>query len=350
MDGLRASRHSAQKDKTLHQLLCSQMASTSKTAAYNGRLWSFSGDSDGWFYSSLIDDENESLGYHTSHGWRGDFNLSSEISSICTSGSRCIATSFGPDSQILYLPLDSESQAIRIIRIHPRVAHDIWTSDLQGSRLVLGASQQAVILNDTDQTGFQILKTNSDVLAVTQSENVVYTGSRDGNVLRFDTRLATSKGQSLLGDLFSSKTNSVTNLKVFRDWQLLVTNIDGNMATFDLRFPQGKTPLLTCSGHVNSYITKTPLAIDPSEDFVFAAGQDRRLRVWSLRTGGDPLYPDRSPPFASSSGAGERNLFDNIFDSPINALQVSEARDGICLWVTSHTDLYQYHLGQRTTT
>ncbi|KAH7914298.1 hypothetical protein BJ138DRAFT_1144264 [Hygrophoropsis aurantiaca] len=363
--GLRSSRYFAQKDGILHRILCSQIASTSKstrytlptlhggsltafqTTTYNGCMWSFAGDSSGWFYSSLIDSERESLGFHTSHGWRADFNLSSEISSICISGSLCIVTSFGPESKILHFPLDSESQAIHVIRINPHAAHDVWTSDLRGSRLVLGANKQALVFRNGGQSRFEGLKTQSDVFAVTQDENAVYTGSRGGSILRFDMRLAGTKGQEILGDTFTSKTNSVTNLKLLRDWQLLVANIDGSIATFDMRYLQARTPILTCFGHVNSYTTKTPLVIDTSEDFVFAAGQDRQVKVWSLRAGGSPLHYDRSPFPIFPPSPRNSNPFGIPFEHPINALQVSEDKDGVSLWVTSHMNLHKYDLGQR---
>jgi DDB1- and CUL4-associated factor 4 len=99
------------------------------------------------------------------------------------------------------------------------------------------------------------------------------------------------------------------------------------------------------------------IAVDPSEDLLFAAGQDCRIRAWSLRTG-QPLYPPVSSPSESSSSnsraAGglsravdDVNPFVTTFDSPIVALQVTEEREGMCLWAASADFLHRYDLGQR---
>lgn len=78
----------------------------------------------------------------------------------------------------------------------------------------------------------------------------------------------------------------------------------------DLRFARGPIPLMTFSGHINSYSNKLvrlfkrngtsqsksdriqALTVDPSEAFFFAAGQDMRIiiRAWSLHTG-NALHP-----------------------------------------------------------
>jgi WD repeat-containing protein 21A len=126
----------------------------------------------------------------------------------------------------------------------------------------------------------------------------------------------------------------VTNLKIFYDWQLLTSNIDGSLAMFDLRFPNNRTPIMSFTGNINTYTTKTPIAVDPHEQFLFAAGQDRRIRLWSLRTGGPPLV----------SPAG---VFQRPFEDPIRALQVVEEQEGVLgLWATSGAILYKYNLGQ----
>jgi WD repeat-containing protein 21A len=41
------------------------------------------------------------------------------------------------------------------------------------------------------------------------------------------------------------------------------------------------------------------------------------------------------------------NPFVTTFDSPIVALQVTEEREGMCLWAASADFLHRYDLGQR---
>ncbi|KAG1748732.1 WD40-repeat-containing domain protein [Suillus lakei] len=356
----RSSFRTTHKNKLMHQVSCSQVAQTShvasssilslthcaitafQTVSYNNNVHSFAGDAGGWFYSSVIG-PGEPVTGHTSHGWRPEFSLSSEastqpltISSICISGSRCIATSFGPESRILHFPLDLDSEDIRVTRVNNRSVRDIWTADFQGTRLVLGTNDQAVVIDDAaDRATVCFMKTGSDVFAVAQDNNIIYTGSRAGIVQRFDSRIASTKGDRIFNDPHTTQNNSVTNLKIFYDWQLLTSNIDGSLAMFDLRFPVNRTPVVSFTGNINTYTTKTPIAVDPHEQFLFAAGQDRRIRLWSLRTGGPPLVSPAS-------------VFQKPFEDPIRALQVVEEEEGVLgLWATSGAALYKYNLGQR---
>ncbi|KIJ62608.1 hypothetical protein HYDPIDRAFT_30208 [Hydnomerulius pinastri MD-312] len=231
---------------------------------------------------------------------------------------------------------------IRVMRIDSRVLYDVWTADLQGSRLVLGANKQAVVIDDiADRAAIHYLPTHSDVFALAQDDSILYTGLRNGNVLRFDTRVKRSKGDVLLDGLFTQRSSSITNLKLLRDSQLLVSNVDGSISTFDLRYPTSRTPLMTFTGNDNSYTIKAPIVTDPSEDILFAAGQDRRIRLWSLRTGGPPLVPELPD-------LTHQTAFQHQFEHPVRAMQVTEERDGMCLWAASGTELYKYSLGQRT--
>lgn len=82
-----------------------------------------------------------------------------------------------------------------------------------------------------------------------------------------------------------------------------------------------------------SHAVAQPIAVDPQEDFLFAAGQDRCVRLWSLRSGGPPLV---SP----------ANVFQKPFDDSVRALQVVEREGGMALWSASGTALHKYNLGQ----
>ena len=112
-------------------------------------------------------------------------------------------------------------------------------------------------------------------------------------------------------------------------------------------------------GHVNSYLGHLVslievvyidlelilclqgIAIDPDQDFLFAAGQDSRLRGWSLRTG-LPLCSESLPD-------NHATPFNSLFPSPISALQVTRdlGSNSLSLWAAYEHDLCRFHLGQR---
>ncbi|KAH0832092.1 hypothetical protein J3R83DRAFT_13001 [Lanmaoa asiatica] len=376
LSDIRSVLRTVHKDALIHQIQSSQILLTDKatrsiippegllsafqTVCHDGRVWSFVGDTLGWFYSSVVDKDHEEM--DTIDGWQRQFHLSSEapllqISSIGVSGTTCVATSFGPECRILYVPLDSSVEGIHTTRIDGRIVHDVWTADLQGSRLVLGnwsfvlrtisltsesgANKQAVVIEDIEVcASLQRLPTHSDVLALAQRRNILYTGLRNGRILQFDTRVQRSNVYPLF-DSVSQCTSSITGLKHLHDYQLLVSFIDGGISTFDLRFPI-RTPLLTFTGNFNTYTVRLPLATDPYEKFLFAAGQDNRIRLWSLITGGPTLHPD---PGTSSIN---QTVFQRPFEHHVAALQVVEEREGMCLWAASGTELCKYNLGHRS--
>lgn len=94
------------------------------------------------------------------------------------------------------------------------------------------------------------------------------------------------------------------------------------------------------------------IATSPCASYVFAAGQDNRVRGWSLRTG-DMLAP---LPHASQLEADPdiSQLFGHTFDDPVAAIHVTEgdggggaSANGLSLWTASGKQIYRYWLGQR---
>jgi len=55
----------------------------------------------------------------------------------------------------------------------------------------------------------------------------------------------------------------------------------------DLRVPH--KPLLSLNGH-RSEFSRLVVSTDASYHCVFAAGSDQHVRVWSARSGGEPLH------------------------------------------------------------
>ncbi|EIW80886.1 hypothetical protein CONPUDRAFT_82017 [Coniophora puteana RWD-64-598 SS2] len=361
IESLKRARDASQRERIRRQIQASQICQTSRvtrtvlplpdnvplasfeTTKRGSRTWSFAGDSLGWFYSSNASDEDD-VSTAFSNDWKAEFNLMSEVSSICTDQDLCIATAFGRESKILLFPLRETFVGITVLKISARYVHDIRASSLRGENLVLGASGQALLVSNvgTSHT-YTSLQTGSDVFSLLQDENVVYTGARNGNILRFDTRIEGSKPD----DLFRKTgrhggLTSITSLNRVREWQLLVGQIDGRLGTFDLRFVRSNHPLLTYTGNVNSYAITAPVTVDPHEDFLFAAGQDRRVRIWSVSTGGKPLN-DGMPPSMDSL-----RLFQRVYRHPICALKAvaGDGGTGTSLYVASGSDLCEYNLGE----
>lgn len=84
--------------------------------------------------------------------------------------------------------------------------------------------------------------------------------------------------------------------------------------------------------------------------YLFAAGQDRHIRAWSLHTGRPIVSPNQSPPPADPDLV---NL-SQALPEPIVALQVTEggggggaSPDGMSLWAASGKQIFRYWLGQR---
>ncbi|KAF9807350.1 hypothetical protein IEO21_08262 [Rhodonia placenta] len=208
------------------------------------------------------------------------------------------------------------------------------------------AAKRGILLPDIETgRGFQVLQTGSDVFAIQRRDNLVYVGARNGSISRFDTRLDTNNRQELLQSRFEPTRSSITHLSVVQEWQLLVSTIRGDLETHDLRFLRSTTPLMRLNGHINSYTIELGIAVDPSENYVFAAGDDCKLRGWSLHSG-DEIVP--SPPSPRDiESAATSSLFGKTFDNPIRALQVTESPMETCLWAASGSTLHQFWLGQR---
>ena len=127
---------------------------------------------------------------------------------------------------------------------------------------------------------------------------------------------------------------------------------------FDVRFVRQSAalhPLLSLKGHVNTYtynlvgrpfrlihsvlrLFPQGMAIDPPEDFLFAAGQDNQIRGWSLRNG-----HALEPPLSASP---EHNLFSRIFAHRVHAMQITSNTPSV-LWVGSGTSLECFELCKR---
>ncbi|GBE83050.1 hypothetical protein BKA93DRAFT_822511 [Sparassis latifolia] len=367
---MRGSLAGSRRRRTVHDVLAFHIATTSQgtshfitdaannavtafqvydDTSYNGGPFSvLAGDTQGWLYS---------LSGHTYNTIRRrELSMASSISAICRSGERCVAISFGQPCKIVI----QESHPVEtwtVLGLPQKVCHDVWTADLHECSLALGTAKKGILIPDiTTGRGMQSLDIGSDVLSVHQQPHLVYIGARNGGIHRFDTR-ETFERQAMFNSRFTSTRSSITHLSVVREWELLVSTIRGDLETHDLRFPRGSTPLMCFAGHVNSYTAKLGLVVDSTQDFVFAGGQDCRMRAWSLRTGQPALPPvlPCSTSYSSTAASDEQALppelqpFRRTFDLPVVAMQVTESERGTCLWAASAGELHRYNLGQQST-
>ncbi|KAF8158028.1 hypothetical protein B0H34DRAFT_657146 [Crassisporium funariophilum] len=360
-----------QRLRASHEILCSHYASTSRlshmdlpTLGYiqafcsttlGGRTWRFLGDSEGWLYSDkdFLSQDRDGV-----HCWEADATMQpdSPISSISVSGPLCVSTCLGTGKFVV----QNLAKEGRMYLMNMNGVSDIRTSHLQGTALVVGANKKAIHMSDVDViNSVQHLYTNSDVFAVTQQKHLVFTGSRNGSVDRFDMRMPKHRSQKLFDNRFGDRPrSSVYHLDFIGESELLMSHLNGDLVTFDMRYaPTTSTssPVRVYEGHVNTYTDNLGIAIDHEQDFLFAAGQDRRVRCWSLRTGAllsPPAVLKPEPSVASpyiSPTVADTNPFSMTFPEYVRALQVTEegGSAGTSLWAVCDKELYQYHLGQR---
>lgn len=313
-----------------------------KTAGDFGSCYVMLGDSRGWLYSLSDDTPDRVIKCKT------ELNIGSSVSAICSWGTRRVAASFGWPCKIFIRDVQPVERWT-ILSLPGVVCYDVATAVLQDRTLALGAGGKCVLVPDIENgMALQVLPTDSDVLSVSLDNNLVYAGTRNGFVNRFDSRLSQKNHQTILNYRFRRSPNSITHLNAIHQHALLVSTIQGDLEVHDLRFMRESEPLLQLSGHVCSSVTKLGLAIDPSEDFVFAAGQDHRLRGWSLRTGrripAQPINSRAAINHWQEAPAEQTRLFDVLFDESVVAMQVATYDTGLCLWAASGGDIYRMPL------
>ncbi|KAF9645783.1 hypothetical protein BDM02DRAFT_408804 [Thelephora ganbajun] len=280
-----------------------------------------------------------------------EFKMPSRISSISSSGTLCVATTFGSPCKIIVK--NAATAESFILSPGTKSVYDVWTSHLMGNSLALGKPfncihlrfktcmtifhpgmhRKGVFIPDVNASaGFHVLDTFSDVLAIYQEPNLVYTGARSGTIMRWDTRTWSHNQKPFLSNRY--KSTSITHLRTIGQDQLLVGSMDGRLELFDLRSPLESTPVTSFLGHVNSYSQKLPFAVDPSERFIFAAGQDKVIRAWSVLNG-QLLY---GPDVEAVTGKDVR-LLNTRFEEDVSDMQIVEDGCGLHFWYSTGSAL-----------
>ncbi|KAJ3764343.1 WD40-repeat-containing domain protein [Lentinula raphanica] len=341
---------------------CNSLITHQSATTEDGLTRRYIGDDRGWFYTGVV---------AQTYMWPPDINLhsQSEVSSIKVSGQTCVTTCFGPITKV----------AVQDLRVSGRTTlltfnkvHDVRGSHFQDGSLILGAKNKAVYIPDINESGYiQYLynSQNSDIFALDRDENIVYTGARNGSITRHDLRVPSEKhGHWLFQSRFSAQNNSrqprqassVSYLKLVKQSELIVSQMNGELCTYDTRFPLQNRPSRQFRGHRNSVTSRLGICVDPAHDFLFAAGEDYCIRGWSLRTGqalhaydgtSASTAPVSTAMLNSSSTSSSLNWFRNpfkaLFPKAVSTLQITEESDGsLCLWAGCQQTLYRYFLGQ----
>ncbi|KAJ7451581.1 hypothetical protein FB451DRAFT_1566104 [Mycena latifolia] len=361
--------------------LCAFRTATAPDA--DGRKRQFLGDARGWVYSrtstsslTSSSEEGEAEDEEEWTPWAPELCLhpASEISALCTAGSRCVAVCFGPATKICVQDVGVPG---RTYLLSLSAVRDVRAASLQDNALVLGAARTAVLLADIDAATVRTLDTGgSDVFAVAQQGPLIYAGTRAGTAHRFDARLPSKHAHALLPLDTSFNTSNSTSSSVRAPASsivavhptrvgtlLVVARADGRLASYDLRFP--REPAVTYVGHVGALAggARLGVALDPTERVLFAAGADRRLRAWAVGSGvpvhDTSVYSTRDAPSAgwrahdASNTAGSssahadpaRSPFAARFPAPLSALQAVDADGGTELWAGGGGEVWSWRLG-----
>ncbi|KAH7336935.1 hypothetical protein B0J17DRAFT_665501 [Rhizoctonia solani] len=274
---------------------------------------------DGAFPASCFDENGIYIGPIR---WFCDMGLMTKITAIDIIQDKVFVASFGPHAKIMVGALDvSQDTDVSAFILEPAKAHDLWTavfeSDGKTGSATLGLHGKAMYVQDLDnRMGMRTLHTGSDVMTICKRRDIVYTGERSGTVRLFDLRSdSVSTGSPLV-----KMDSMVTNVEVYRDWEMIAAAAKGDMRSFDIRFmraePGGKAkPLLEFKGHMNTHMNDLGFEILSSGDFVVAGGMDKKIRAWSTRTGEQVPSPSEGLPHALLD---ERALQDDILSIRAN--------------------------------
>lgn len=259
--------------------------------------------------------------------------------------------------------------------------------------LSTGAKNHAVYITDIfNQPRSTFFHTHSDVFSLTRqhvrlpslisllfasltTQDLVYAGTRNGSIHRFDLRIPPPPKNRVPATIIFPNSSTVLYMQPIHDVYFLSSYMNGQVrshfllhlhptsahrfscttsASQSLTLPSSVFLAMSTPIHLVSYVN-SPLflslisshqgiAVDSSSTFLFAAGQDRKLRAWSIPTA-QPLLP---PPSSSS-----HPFFSMEFPQPIQTLQTissphhlqEHVPSGITLWAGCGDELYTFHLG-----
>ncbi|KND03236.1 uncharacterized protein SPPG_02290 [Spizellomyces punctatus DAOM BR117] len=175
-----------------------------------------------------------------------------------------------------------------------------------GSIIAAGAKGKAIVIksweggNGNAQVRHLLMPGKTDVLAQAFDKmgTVLYSGCRDGSIHLFDVRTSgtianeMTLGQSGRGGTVQTHEggsirrlahpSAICCIQDLGANQVLSAAMDGSMYMWDTRFPT--SPIVEFHGHVNTH-ARINFCVNEDKNVLIAAGLDRHLRAWSMRTG-----------------------------------------------------------------
>ncbi|CAO3628467.1 unnamed protein product [Cunninghamella blakesleeana] len=288
-----------------------------------------------------------------------------------------LGTSLGSDGNhpnlLWYLKLpynnenenENENQQPEILYEFSRTQGSFWSSCIgktlndQWMEILLGGDKHVFKLNIECELSFQ-MKCKSAVLATSfhQKEgdtNLFWLGCRNGDIQLIDDRCCYKDTfHHYFPSLQFHQSSSITHLKPLHHFssststfQLLSASMDGSINLWDLRYIQSipssnpsssyhykrkkknnSIPLQTFRGHQNEYSRQLAFHLDPKTNLFTMAGNDQKIRIWSLSDNHpivdpiwtSPTFHDCTIPYASilslsSSSSLSIYMNDNQVDS-----------------------------------
>ncbi|KAI0667765.1 hypothetical protein C8Q78DRAFT_1071810 [Trametes maxima] len=299
----------------------------------SGNIWI--GGGTGWLYTM---DTRE-----PDHRWR-EFLLGTQITSISRSGPITLVTSFGSPARALVTR--SQTLGLWLLReFPPNLCDDVRCGRVIDRRVIVGGRGGALCFLDVERDQFVRVRRESDVFSLCfQNQDLLFLGMRNGVIERWDMRLPDTSPDMVVNmskeEAQRSGVAPVQHLHAIHGHALLIETMRGDLEVHDLRYLNNATPLLRFDGHVSSYKQQLGLTIEPGENFVFAGGEDARLRAWSLRTG-QALHSE----VANLQTAPGANPFHANYSHPIRTMEIVPNDEKTFLWMGSHTHLHRIELG-----
>ncbi|GAA5846821.1 hypothetical protein JCM3766R1_006325 [Sporobolomyces carnicolor] len=308
-------------------------------------------------------DQSDAYYPNDEFAFRTNWFAPNRITSLETCRDRVLATSLGPPAQAI-ISTTTNTISMASVTLSPRKT-SLWTSAITSNLIALGCDTKVLISTSPERSGggvghdspMEMIETGSrsfgdgTVFSLDLYDDLVFAGLRKGCAKMFDRRIRhpSARNHKSRNELEILIASPVTNLRVLREDpnRIIVAGMNGSLGVYDLRFPRetkaletkpsrpnldrhggqaaarrggrgrGVTttkaqaspiraltvPVTTFEGHSNSF--SSDLGFDTFRDqFVAAAGQDGKIRVWSLRTGGRPLV---SPSTARKGGSHDMN-------------------------------------------
>ncbi|PKC08522.1 hypothetical protein RhiirA5_499903 [Rhizophagus irregularis] len=173
--------------------------------------------------------------------------------------------------------------------------------------------------------------------------DIVFAGCRDGKLRIYDIRSDCSNSHYGIGPPISQQS-PICHIRQIGAWYILSDGMDGSLSLWDVRNERrnfDKTyvyePVLEFKGNVNSTNIQYGFDVNLKEDIVAIAGQDNKVRFFSINTGRAIRYP--IGPFKDKVSALRFCTWDSVGLNP----ELDERGEGI--WMAAGKEFIWWSIG-----